>query len=53
MKDKRILSYSLSQRITSPELEAISAGTVQTTWCAQGTYQHGAWDAGVDVTMDM
>jgi hypothetical protein len=53
MKDKRILSYSLSQKISIPELEKISAGSVQTSWCAQGSYQHGSWDAGVDVTMDL
>ncbi|MES2217897.1 MAG: hypothetical protein V4501_05765 [Pseudomonadota bacterium] len=52
MKQKRILSYNLSQKITTPEIESISAASTRIIWCGQGSYEHGAWDMGIDMTND-
>ena len=52
MNNIRILSYSLSHKVSEEDLAGISASGMSNTWCANATFNHGAYDGGIDVTMD-
>lgn len=53
MKNERILSHKLSQKLSAEEIEGVSAsGTSVAT--ANATYSpHGGTDVNADVTIDM
>lgn len=53
MKNERIMSYQMSQKITKEEMESVSAAGTTNSWSAQGTYRNNQWDGCVDVTIDM
>ncbi len=54
MKNERILSYNMSQKIADEDLNNISAAGSTTFMTANGSYsQAGGWDSGVDVTWDL
>jgi hypothetical protein len=52
MDQSRILSYNQSHKVAEADLDNISASGMSNTWCANATYGRGAYDGGVDVTMD-
>ena len=54
MKNERILSYTMSQKLTEEDLQSISAAGTTSVATANGTYTpQSGWDAGIDVTIDM
>ena len=54
MKNERILSYKMSQKLTTEEAETISAAAGMTHYgCAYLTGANGGADARVDVTIDL
>jgi hypothetical protein len=53
MKNERILSFKMSQRMSKEELQEVSAAGQTNAWTANGTYHGGAWDGCIDVSIDM
>lgn len=53
MKNERTMSFQLSKKISKQELQDVSAAGQTNSYTANGTYQYGAWDGCIDVTIDM
>jgi hypothetical protein len=49
MKNERILSYKMSQKLSVAELQSVSAG-MKNNWTSMATYYNGQWDTTPDVT---
>ncbi len=53
MKNERTLSYQLSKKLSKASLQEVSAAGQTNSWTANGTYQNGAWDGCIDISIDM
>lgn len=53
MKNERILSYTMSQKLSEDDLKSISAAGMTATGTANGTYNHNSgFDTSIDVNVD-
>ena len=53
MKKERMLSYKISEKLTTDDLSAVSAaiGTCQ-QYTAHGSHTPAGWDGSVDIVVD-
>ncbi|MEO8401963.1 MAG: hypothetical protein ABI597_09265 [Gammaproteobacteria bacterium] len=53
MKNERILSYTMSQKLSEEDLKSISAAGTTASGTANGTYNHNTgYDTSIDMTVD-
>jgi hypothetical protein len=53
MKNERILSYKMSQKLSVAELQSVSAAGLTNYWTSNATYSATGMDGSIDVTIDV